>query len=541
MSLEIVKTAQGLVRGAPAADPRCAGLTYFNSIPYAAPPVGELRWRPPQDPAPWQGVRDCTGFACRPVQVCAGPTPEFEPYSQDFCYEPFPPMSEDCLYLRVVTPAAEPGEKLPVFVWFHGGGLSSGYYFEPEFEPSLLAKKGVVVVSVGHRLTIMGYLSLPQLSAEQGGVSGNYGLMDTVKAVEWVHDNIAAFGGDPDNVTVGGQSGGCSKSSALSFVPQLRGKLRRVIQQSAMPWPSFGFGGGNIPTVAQAEEKGRKLLELAGVDPDLPLSELRAIPAEKLIVTFYGDISMVQDGKYILYPTGWENQAAMSRDRDYLLGINYGEVSFTEDFGLGVLPKPSAAKVRQKAREILGELYDEYQFERLIPLTEESADHVARRLCAEGLSKILNGGLMRDRYFGAYQARNGGGRVFSYIFSRVSPCKPEEVGGRRDSDRLLAFHSAELHYMFGGVGLDLPPARPWTDTDRTLSDQMTSYWANFMRSGDPNGEGLPHWPQADENFGYMELGDRVCGYAGLYGKREEMLLAYTRKTFGAMLPPELQV
>ena len=216
-------------------------------------------------------------------------------------------------------------------------------------------------------------------------------------------------------------------------------------------------------------------------------------------------------------------------------------MSFTEAFGLGVLPKPSAAKVRTCAREILGDLYDEYEFERLIPLTEESADHVARRLCAEGLSKILNGGLMRDRYFGAYQAKNGGGRVFSYIFSRVSPCRPEEKGGRRDSDRLLAFHSAELHYMFGGVGLDLPPARPWEETDRRLSDQMTSYWANFMRTGDPNGEGLPFWPQADECFGYMELGDEPRGFSGIFGKREELLLAYTRRAFGSMLPPEKQI
>ena len=188
MALEIVSTKYGQVRGVIEED-----VLLFKGVPYAAPPVGELRWKEPQDPAPWQGVRDCDTYGPRPVQPSQGGL-GFEPWASDFYYMGCTAYSEDCLYLNIATDAQSPEEKRPVYMWFHGGGLSSGYSYEVEFNPAVLAKKGIVVVTVGQRLNVFGYLSLPQLSAEQGGISGNYGLMDEVKALNWVRENIAAFG-----------------------------------------------------------------------------------------------------------------------------------------------------------------------------------------------------------------------------------------------------------------------------------------------------------------------------------------------------------
>lgn len=194
MALDIINTKYGQVRGVVEED-----VLVFKGVPYAAPPVGELRWKAPQDPASWEGVRECDTYGPRPVQPPQGGL-FFEPWGSDFYYMGFTAYSEDCLYLNIATDAESADEKRPVFMWFHGGGLSSGYSYEIEFNPTVLAKKGVVVVTVGQRLNVFGYLSLPQLSAEQGGISGNYGLMDEVKALDWVRENIAAFGGDPDNI-----------------------------------------------------------------------------------------------------------------------------------------------------------------------------------------------------------------------------------------------------------------------------------------------------------------------------------------------------
>jgi para-nitrobenzyl esterase len=217
----IVQTAFGQVSGVPLAG-KYEGITEFRGIPYAAPPVGALRFRAPEDPACWEGVKVCDTYAPMAMQDRQSGL-GFEPYSSDFYWEGYPACSEDCLYLNVATPAdlssGAPG-RYPVFIWFHGGGLADGYSYEPVFDPSELARKGVWVVSVGQRLNLFGYIALPQLTAEQGGKSGNYGLMDEVKALDWVCANIAAFGGDPDNITVGGQSGGPRRAARSRPLPK---------------------------------------------------------------------------------------------------------------------------------------------------------------------------------------------------------------------------------------------------------------------------------------------------------------------------------
>lgn len=228
----VVDTKYGKIRGVTHKG-KYFSVCSYRGIPYAQPPVGDLRWAPPVSPKPWSGVRDCTGYG----PICVQPTIGMmaEPWGTDFYYAGLPPMSEDCLYLNVTTAAESADEKRPVFIWLHGGGSDHGFSYEPEFNPEELALKGVVVVTVGHRLSAFGYMALPQIT-EAYGKSGNYILMDDMKALEWVIENIEAFGGDPDCITVGGQSAGTAKAVTLSCTSLAKGHIRRVINDSGLCW-----------------------------------------------------------------------------------------------------------------------------------------------------------------------------------------------------------------------------------------------------------------------------------------------------------------
>ena len=525
MALETVRTSYGQVRGVVEED-----VALFKGVPYAAPPVGRLRWRPPEDPAPWEGVRDCAAYGPRPVQPTLGGW-SFEPWASDFYYMGFPPYSEDCLYLNIATCAQGPEEKRPVYMWFHGGGLSTGYSYEVEFNPTVLAKKGIVVVSVGQRLNVFGYLSLPQLSAEQGGVSGNYGLMDQVKALDWVRENIAAFGGDPDNITIGGQSGGTTKTGALARCPKAAGKVRRVINQSCLSWT------GLYPTMSQAEAEGTAFLRSLGFPEDVSLEELRAADRERFNVPASHPVrkpgNMVFDGQWVP-----EHDAAVSFDQyagrlDYLVGGNYGECVMSKGFELGGAPLHTAAEFYARAREVLGEaLYNKYDFENAYPVEDGEANALSKRLAAAGITGF--GGNMKNLCFGQYRAKKfPEAKTYSYIFSHITPSVPDDKRNPlRDPDLMMAWHSAELWYTFASLRVgesgasNVPPVRPWTEYDVKLADQMSSYWANFMKRGDPNGEGLPYWPACGENYGWMDLGDEIVSHEGLDSREDQLLYEY---------------
>lgn len=524
MGIGTVKTSFGRIKGREITEGKYAGISYFGGIPYAKPPVGELRWKPPADLEPWDGVRDCVGFGDRPLQVVQGGE-NFEPWGSDFFFAPDPPMSEDCLYMSLATGAASTEEKRPVFIWFHGGGLSNGHYYEPEFDLSELARKGVIAISVGQRLNALGYLCLPQLTAERG-TSGNYGLMDEIKAFEWIRANITAFGGDPDNITVAGQSGGTAKSGALSTVPTLKGKIKRVINQSSLYWLNFR----KYPEVAEAELEGLKFLEKIGVDPNATLEELRAIPGERFSERFGAPSSMVWDGTLIKYQDQVQNQAEFAADCDYLVGINYGECSMANSM-MWHGNKITAEWVRTRAKEMLGDLYDKYDFLKNVKLTDKNADHISRRLAVQGLTdNAFFGGVAIDCLFGGCRTEKApGNKVYSYIFSRVPPCRPEERGTVRDSDKLLAWHSGELWYTFGSLRDGTPPARPWEETDYRLADQVSGYWANFVKTGNPNGEGLPYWPASTGDYTYMELGDDLKANDGAHDDISKAIWEYAKK------------
>lgn len=529
MALDIVKTKFGQVRGVVEED-----ILVFKGVPYAAPPVGGLRWKAPQDPASWEGVRDCDTYGPRPVQPTQGGL-FFEPWASDFYYMGYTAYSEDCLYLNIATDAQSADEKRPVFMWFHGGGLSSGYSYEVEFNPTVLAKKGVIVVSVGQRLNVFGYLSLPQLSAEQGGISGNYGLMDEVKALDWVRENIAAFGGDPDNITIGGQSGGTAKTGALARCPQASGKIKRVINQSSLNWT------GKYPTMTEAEAEGVAFIKSLGFKENVALEELRAADTEVFNVNSNPfDKNSVRKPGSMVFDSVWvpEQDAAVSFDKyagnlDYLAGGNLGECVMSKAFELGGRPLATAADFYAKAKEVLGEeIYNKYDFENAFPVKDEDANVLSKRLAVEGLTGF--GGNMKNLYFGEYRAKKfPEAKTYSYIFSHITPSVPDDKRNpMRDPDIMMAWHSSELWYMFKSLRVgesgasNVPPIRPWTKYDVRLAEQMSSYWANFMKNGDPNGEGLPHWPASGENYGWIDLGDEVVAHEGMDSDKDKMMYEY---------------
>ncbi len=538
----MIKKAQtkfGVVRGIELSG-KYTGITTFRSVPYAAPPIGDLRFRPPVDPEPWIGELDASLGAPRPMQE-TGEGLTREPWVSDFYYVGTPPMSEDCLYLSITTGAADDTERRPVYMWFHGGGLSGGYYTEIEFDPSELARKGIVVVSVAQRLNVFGYLALPQLSEEQGGISGNYGLMDEIKALEWVRENITNFGGDPDNITVGGQSGGTQKSTALALSPKTQGMIKRCINQSGLGWVR-----GDCWTMEQAYNNNRLYLQNLGLDPDITPDELRKIPAFKFFklqnepqfLFAPGGVpgSMVCDGVYVANVSNVQNMDEYGTHVDYLIGVNIGECTVRNQFAIGPTKKfETAEEFYDVMKEKLGDLYDKYDFENLFPVTDENADFMSRVLASQNCGIGL-GLTMADRYFGAYRAQTAPDtRNWSYNFGRFPPCRPEDRGTVRDTDLQLAWHSAELWYTFASLREGIPSSRPWEPIDFELAEQVSSYWANFIATGDPNGTDsygnqLPYWPESRENYGWMEISaEGPKGHDGLT-KLDEMGLEYLKRS-----------
>jgi para-nitrobenzyl esterase len=525
---QVVSTRQGKIRGVELKG-KYKGIMQFRGVPYAQPPTGNLRWMPPEDPSGWDGTRACDTYAPAAMQKkSADPNSVVD---LEYHYRGWPTFSEDCLYLNITTGAKQAGEKRPVYIWLHGGALTSGYSYEIENDPSELARKGVVVVSIGHRLGVFGYLSLPQLTAEQGK-SGNYGLMDQFKALDWIIDNIDAFGGDPDNITVGGESGGTWKAMAMAASPAAKGKIKRVIAESFLLW------GMRFLTQEEAEEAGTGFLNHIQVDPAISLDQLRTMDAIQLVENDApwretpGD--MVWDKDIVPYLTILKAFDTYSNEMDFIGGTNLGETNVFNNpnapqyyvlhhkaaMGIGFNVSnglDTTEKFYHYFQDLLGDLYDTFEFEKLVPVADDSAWRTARWLASQGLclrgKETLSRSLILHRLFGAYmKKRHPKARVYSYYFSHVLPVHPEDIGGPRDPDKLLAFHSSEMWYAFNAFREGVPPHRPWSEADYLLGDKMSSYWANFMHTGDPNGEGLPVWPESGDNLGYIILDEEISGH-----------------------------
>jgi para-nitrobenzyl esterase len=450
-----VMTEYGLVQGV-AED----GLTVYRGIPFAAPPVGDLRWRAPQPAAKWDGVRPATQFAP-------------DPYQGDGKGN----VSEDCLYLNVWTPAKSATDKVPVLVWIYGGGFIVGSTSTPVHNGEHLARKGVVLVSINYRVGPLGFLAHPELSAESPHhVSGNYGLQDMIAGLQWVQRNIAAFGGDPDKVTIFGESVGGIATSMLCASPVAKGLFRGAISQSG---GSFGpprpttYPGENMRRLADAERSGVAFAAKAGVSS---LADLRKVAPDKLPGGWGTGAAwpiidgwVVPDDQSKLYAAGRYNDVAV------LVGYNSDDgMMFTRER----TPEEFIAGTRQR----YGPFAD-----RLLAAYPPGTDRVAKT------ARDLN----RDAAFGwqtwswaRLQARTGKSKVFLYYFDQHA----DHPADSPEADHGMP-HGVDVPYVFQTLDPKDPKLTPG---DRAISETVSTYWTNFAKRGDPNGPGVPAWPRFTE-------------------------------------------
>jgi len=474
-----------------------SGLTVYRGIPFAAPPVGDLRWKAPQAVEPWEGVRDATAFGA----IC----PQ-SPVLAMMTGEALPTTSEDCLFLNVWTTAAAGDDPRPVMVWIHGGGLSLGWSNQAQYDGSAFASRGIVLVSVNYRLGQLGYLAHPALSAESGD-SGNYGFLDQIEALRWVRRNIAQFGGDPENVTIFGESAGGTSVHALMASPQAAGLLHRAIAQS--PWitdtnirPLRGENGihSNAEQVGVAWATG-----MLGDGVQQTAEALRAIDAGKIItgtapagpgawephVTF--GTAFMPESSEDRYATGRHNDVPL------IAGTNRNEGTMFMSF--------QPVSNRDQFLETIEAVYGDRaaKVAKLYP----SAD--ADELKVQQDRFLTDTWFLRGTRKMLLGMENVSSPAFQYFFTRVNPENP--AWG--------AHHAAELGYVFNTL-----VGENYNDTDDRLAALMIDYWAQFARTGDPNGGGRPAWPQFDpEEQAYLELGDEVKADAALERETNDRLEA----------------
>ena len=501
-----VRIDTGLVDGTTGADGR---VRAFRGIPYASPPVGELRWKAPLPIAGWPDVRKAVAFGPRCMQG--------RPF-EDIVFRD--EASEDCLYLNVWTPATSPADRVPVMVWIHGGGFQAGSGSEPRQDGDALARKGVVVVNVNYRLGVFGFLAHPELTKESGqNASGNYGLLDQIAALRWVQRNIAAFGGDPRNVTIFGESAGSFAVSALMVSPLAQGLFHRAIGQSGA---FFTVGDQTLAprSLSASEDQGAKFVASIGAPS---LAALRAMAAgDVLQAALKGPMTQfapIIDG-YVLprevhaiYAEGQQSRVPL------LAGWNADEMR------AGVVlakEKPTARIFAEQARVRFGEHADA-----LLTLYPAGSDAEALESAAALASDLFIGYATwkwLEMHLGTGQAP-----VYRYSFDRKIPVAPDTRinGVPATAADIGARHAGEIEYVFGA--LDWLPTVPWQPEDRQLSDLMMSYWSNFARSGDPNGAGLPPWPGYEVKTGHRVLHLDTSVHAGPDAQRPryELLDAHT--------------
>jgi len=465
-----IRVEQGKLAGAAGNNP---DVRVYRGIPYALPPVGDLRWKPPQPPAPWQGVREAKEFgnACWQSPY---------PAAASIYQAKLPPLSEDCLTLNVWTAAKSEKDRLPVMVWIHGGGFTRGSGISPAYNGEGFARKGVVLVTINYRLGVFGFLAHPALSAESvHHSSGNYAVLDQIAALQWVKKNIAAFGGDANRVTVFGESAGSWAVNALMASPLAKGLFQRAIGES---------GGSFSPmkTLADAEKAGERLATTMGASQDV-LKSLRSKPAEELLkASDEPTVRPMVDGWVLPQDVATIFARGKQNDVPLIVGFNSDE---------GTTLAPQGAQVTTTAfasgAQRFGNLTE--QFLKVYPATSD----------VEAVSSFYSA--YRDQVFGwemrtwaRMSTKTGKEPVYLYYFTHRPP-GPQ-------SQRLRAFHAAEIAYVFGTFFWPFP----WEDADRKLSETMSTYWVNFARTGNPNGEGLTKWPAYNPGTDQaLEFGDQI--------------------------------
>lgn len=470
----IIDTDNGKVKGI-----RCEGREsiLFAGIPYAAPPVGDLRWKKPQSVQPWEGVLECESFSdCAPQPPTMVEMFQVMPFGPESSIRVDEQISEDCLYLNVWIPANDSlhSQKLPVLVIIHGGEFKGGSGSVAVLDGANMAEQGMIVVTINYRLGILGFLAHPDLTKESADhVSGNYGILDQIAALEWVKANIRYFGGDPDNITVSGESAGSLSVNVLYESQLAKGLFARAAAQSG----AILDNGAYFPilSLAQAEQGGVAIAQRLQVSN---LAELRALPIEKLLeVQQTEKFFPIRDGyvwpesSYTVYENHQQNDVPL------LLGSNSDEGSvFTIIFSLsGNFTKDSFI---QMVHEKYGE--DAQAFLKIYPAKDE-------QMALKSLGKSFG-----DRAFGyetykwaKLQAKSGEGKVYLYYFDRVPP-----------GSFFGAYHSSALQYLYKNLDKS---QTAWEKVDHQLSETISGCLLNFVRTGDPNGNSCPHWENMKEN------------------------------------------
>ena len=479
-----VKTEQGKAHGKTINDGK---VSAFLGLPYAAPPVGELRWKAPQPPAKWKGERDATKFGAH----CAQGRVFDDMIFQDGA------ASEDCLFLNVYAPAVAQADKskLPVMFWIHGGGYAGGASSEPRHNGDFLPTKGVVLVTINYRLGVLGFLATEPLANEANGAAGNYGMLDMVAALRWVKANIGSFGGDPNNVTIFGESAGSFAVSTLMASPLARGLFAKAIGESGADFE------GALPTdtLAVREKKDGAWVASLGVKS---LAELRALPMEKILEAAkskHGGASPVVDGKFMVEPVSAAYAAGRQAHVPLLAGWNRDE---------GWTSSMTAAKWKAQAGEMFKgratEFLKLYPGETDAQAARSAADFAGDQFIAFGTWKWLE----------AHQ-KTVEASVYRYHFELAALPSKFHPG-------TAAFHSDDIEYVFGT--LDTRPGETVRPEDRKLSEQMMSYWTNFAKRGDPNGAGLPVWPRYGASHELIHLDSTITSGPDALRPRYEFLL-----------------
>ena len=495
-----MRVAEGRLAGVSSADGR---VRAFKGIPYARPPLGSLRWRPPQPPPAWDGVRPAGAFGPNAPQL---PVVANSLYAGGHEHQ-----SEDCLTLNVWTAAEAADAREPVMVWFHYGAFQFGGSSLPLYDGEQLARAGVVVVTVNHRLGRLGFLSHPELSAESPhGASGNYGIHDQIQALSWIAENIAAFGGDPDRVTIFGLSAGSMSVSLLMASPLARGLFHRAIGQSGASFGPVGASSAITDSMQDPEHAGQAGLALARSLDAATIEDLRSRPPQEIMLAPLplGDDRWKFDSAEAPFSRGALDCAFPSVDgyllpkSPYAIFAEHGQALVPLITG-SVAGEASGMPYMEDSAGFVADTATEYgdsapEFLELFPAGDDEQARIS--------SARANG----DRVFvwqnwaWAHLHSAGGNPTYYYHFSRVPPLPADADVAERSPG---AFHSAEIPYVFRHLNVR---DWPWSAHDRELSAAMSAYWVNFARTGDPNGDGTAHWPRFDADApAAMHFGDAV--------------------------------
>ncbi len=474
---EPIQVDGGLITGTPTLQ-WTPGVRVFRGIPYAAPPVGDLRWRPPQPVIPWEGVKAADHFSAACMQ---------QPTATDgnAWREGLAPVSEDCLFINVWTPAQDTSARLPIMVFIHGGGNTRGAASENQYDGAYLAKKGVVFVSFNYRMGAFGFLAHPDLTREsEHHSSGNYAALDQIAALQWVQRNISKFGGDPGTVMVFGHSAGAGNVCTLLASPLAKGLFHRALTQS-------GASLSRQTALADAEANGTKFAESLGAKS---VADLRRMSAEAILKAPRGGMGgAVVDGwvlaqdVYTTFASGKQNDVPM------IIGSMAADLAGPGASG----PPRKASEVPEYARKTYGALAEKY----LTAFPSDTDEKAAKSATAfAGARSMAN-----NRAFARMATKTGKSKTYWYLFTHTSPFPEGLVWGGRPARDWGAYHGGEIVYVFNAFPLQ---DWAWRPVDLKVGDQVSSLWVNFAKTGNPGGPGLLKWPAFDANTEVLlDIGD----------------------------------